>query len=264
MQELYKQILEKILKNHPDTVAVMVHGSSLNGNLEDYSDIDFNVFISGKRKNPIENEIIIWKGKKILVNLNFDNYKEALEIMKTENNAEQILVDYTAMREVKILYDKTDFIKKFKKASEERLKVFYEKQKKLMTIKFNILIDFYFKMKRSYAQGNDIKMLSSAKQIASQSARIITFFNKLKPEEMYNSILQNYHAILKLKKTPKNYKKDFMICIGLKENLTKKQIFNSAARIVNETIKFLNKQNLKEIKNPEFFALLEQAGKYLK
>ena len=264
MQELYKLILDKILKKYPDTVAIMTHGSSLSGEINDYSDIDINIFISGEKKHPIENEIINWHGKTILINFNFDNYKEALKAMQTENNVEQILVDYTAMRDIKILYDKMGFIKKFRKASEIRFKGFRKRQARLLTIKFNILIDFYFKLQRSYAKQDDIKMLASAKQVASQSVRIIQFFNKLKPEELYNKILSNYWSVLKFSNTPLHYKEDFMICIGLKENLTKKQIFNSAVRLTKETIHFMKKQNLKEIKSKEFFVLLEQADKYLK
>lgn len=263
MQDLYKESLEKILKKHPDTVAVMVHGSSLNGKLEDYSDIDFNVFISGKVKNPIEDEIISYRGKTILINLNFDNYKEALKSISNEKKVEQILVSYTALRDIKIIYDKIDFIRKFKKASEENFKGFKEKQAKLLSIKFNIMLDFYFKLKRSYARKDNFKMLYSAEGIASQSVRIIQFFNKLKPGEMYNGILSNYGAVMNLKKTPPHYKNDFMIAMGHKDNLEKKHIYSSAERIVKETIKFLNNQNLKEIKNKEFFELLKQANKYL-
>jgi len=264
MQELYKQILEKILKNHPDTVAVIVHGSSLNGNLSDYSDIDINVFISGQRKDPIENEIIEWQNKKILVNFNFNNYKEVLGIIQKEEKAEQILIYYTSLTKIRIIYDKIRFIPKLKKASELRFKAFNYQNSKLMTVKFNILIDCFFKIKKYYAKKNYSKVIPASRLIASQSIRIIQFFNKMKPEEMYNSIRLNYDAIFNLKKFPNNFIEDFETCMGLKENLTFEEIYSSAIRLTRETIQFLNKQNLKNIKNNEFLTLLEQTNKYIK
>jgi len=264
MEELYKQILEKILKKHKDTNAVLVHGSSLKRNLENYSDIDINVFISGKPENPIENEIIKYGNKLILVNLNFDNYKDAIYSVKNEKMIEQILVNLTTFKETKVLYDRINLISKLKKEAETRFKGFKGKQARLLTIKFNILIDFFFKLQRAYKKKDILGLFYASRTIASQSARIIQYFNKLKPEQVYNSILSNYAAVLELKNTPSHFKEDFLICMGLKENLSIPQIYSSANRLVKETIQFLNKQKLKEIKNKEFFTLLEQANKLLK
>lgn len=259
MQELYKEILEKILTKHKDAVGVLVHGSSISGKLENYSDIDINVYILGKPENPIENEIIRFNNKKILINLNIENYKSVLNSIKNEQNAEQILLNLTAFDKIKSLYDKINLISRVKKEAKKKTKELRKKQIKLLTIKFNILIDFFFKLQRAHAKRDNIKMVYSAKIIASQSIRIIQFFNKLKPKEMYNSILSNYESALKQKNCPTHFKEDFMICMGLKERVSFKRIYNSADRMVKEAIVFLEKQNLKEIKNKEFFELLNQS-----
>lgn len=80
---------------------------------------------------------------------------------------------------------------------------------------------------------------------------------------MYNSILLNYGAASNLEIVPAHFKEDFRVCMGIEENISHEKIYNSAIRITKETIEFLNKQNLKEIKNKEFFDLLNQANKYL-
>jgi len=258
MENLLKDLLKQILRKHPDTVAVLIHGSAISGKLDNYSDIDFNIFVSGKPKMPIEDSIIDLNNKKILVNLNVENYKEALESVKNENKVEQILVNLIAFKKVRILYDKIGFIQKFKREAEKRAKNFRERYAWLLNIKYSILMDFFFKLQRAHKRKDIHNLVYAASTMASQCPRIIQFFNNLKPEQMYNSILSNYKAIYNFKNVPKHFKTDFEICMGLKPASINK-IYNSGVRIAKEITEFLSKQNLKEIKNREFFELLEQS-----
>lgn len=257
MKTLYTQIKKKILAKYPDTIAIIVHGSAINGNLKDYSDIDLNVFLPRDAEHPFEYEIMEYGGRKILMNMHFANYKKELESLKNEAHAEQVLVNYISYMKILVLYDKIGIEKKLKSIIGKAFKK--SDHKKFLFIKFCIMIDFFFKLKRSYNK-DSAKVMYSARIIAGNAARVIQFFNELKPEERYTSILSNYDAIHNFKNVPRHFKEDFVICMGLKENLSVKQIYDSGIRIVKETVEFLGRQNLKEIKKKEFFDLLEQAG----
>jgi len=261
MKELYNQILSKILEKHKDTLAVFSHGSSISEELKDYGDIDINVYISGEPKTVIENEIIKLDGKKILLNLNFENYRSALNSAKNEQNLEQLLILLVSFQRIKVIYDKNKILPKVIKEINKRKKEIRKKQIKRFPVQFNIMVDFFFKLKRSYNKKDILGVIYSARIIANNCARLVQFFNKSELEDFYNPVSSNYMAknILKFKKVPKHFKEDYVICSGVKENLTTTKIYNSSARMMKEVIDFINIQKLKEIKNKEFFKLLNQA-----
>jgi len=261
---VYQELLKKTLNKNKNAVAIIVHGSSINGNLSNYSDIDINVFVSGKPRHVIENEIINYEGKKILVNLNFENYKDALNSMKKERNVDMILIYLSSYRKIKVLYDKINFIPQLIEAIKNKQKALRGLQINRIFINLNIMTDFYFKLMRARNKNDYLGMIRGAGTLANQSYRIISFFNKTDLDNIYSSGLNNFAAALKLKKAPKHFREDFSMCLGLKEKRNKKMTYNSGKRLFKETIDFIEKQNLNEIKNDEFFVLLRQAKELVK
>jgi len=260
MEELYKNLKEKILKEHPDTIAIIVHGSSLVKGLIDYSDLDFNIFLNGKVDNVIENEIILFEGKRILINLNFENSDDAIKSIEKESNLDKIMLYFVGYNEINTIYDKTGFIPKLLKKVKERNRDIKDKQTQILNIKFKVLIDFYFKLKRSKIRNDEISIIKSARHIGNSGIGIIQYFNNSEGNLYFNRILLNYDSINKFKIFPKHFKYDLRICWGLK-SASINQIYNSGERLTKELIFFLSKKKMRNIKDKNFHKLLNQSNK---
>lgn len=257
---LYKMLLKEILRGHKDAVAVLIHGSAVDGNLKDYSDIDFNVFVSGKPKSPIENKVIRWENKQILVNLNIENFKTALDSISNEKNAGMILINLTSYKKVRVLYDRNGFVHKLRSLINSKEKEIRKRQAERLPVNFNLLVDGFFRLRRSYTKKDTLSVFRATEYITNNSVRILQFFNKIDANNLYvPHYLNNYGAVLNLKNTPPHFKKDFKVCMRFTKKSDIHTVYSSATRMAKEITCFLGKQNLKSVKNQQFLTLLNQA-----
>lgn len=139
-----KRVFEYITKKFKkDSKLILIRGSTANGSIKQFSDIDAETY--GKLKKPYY-EIIFVKNKPVLITVYFYKYQEGKRIKSPKN--------------VKIVYGKYNNIieKRFNERSHFAKDTYTAEQK--ITRECQLAIDFMFK----YLRSKDKKALESVQK----------------------------------------------------------------------------------------------------
>jgi len=252
-----KEVLDSVVKRlskDKNVLSVFLQGSSVYSELDDYADIDLNILYNKKPKKNLYLKPIKINGKNILISFSYRKYDENLNPL--QYSVEEIATNLISLENTEVLYDRGEYYKKFEKTfKKSHLR---KKQKETFPFYFRVLVDTYYKTQRSYKRKHPHKLRLCGRSIGDKSLKLINYFNNI----ISNKNL--YSNPKDLKKKPRNYDKYFYYVRGLENPQNMDELYYGCIKLIKNTVFFIKRQDLSEIKDKGFHELLDEIAKELK